>query len=188
MKGVVMPNILLVVGSLREKSFNRQLADAIVEELVGKAECQELAYADLPWINQDAEFPAPPAVQHVRDELAWADGVWFVLPEYNGFFPGAVKNLIDWLSRPVVAGDYDTVAIAGKAATVSGAAGKSGSRTMQGNLCGLLEGVRTRVMAEPTVGVQIPGPSWASDVLELSDADRAGIAQQAAAFLAFIEG
>ncbi len=55
-------------------------------------------------------------------------------------------------------------------------------------LCGLLEGVRANVMAEPTVGVQIPGPSWASDVLELSDADRADIAKQAAAFLAFMEG
>lgn len=183
-----MSRVLFVIGSLREKSFNRQLANAIMEELEGKAECRELAYVDLPWMNQDIEFPAPSAVQRVRDELAWADGIWFVCPEYNGFFPGAVKNLIDWLSRPVVAGDYDTVAIAGKAATLSGAAGKSGSRTMQGNLCSLLEGVRVNVMVQPTVGVPIPGPSWVSDVLQLSDADRAEIAKQAAAFLAFLEG
>ncbi|MDO4796479.1 MAG: NADPH-dependent FMN reductase [Coriobacteriales bacterium] len=181
-----MPHILLVVGSLRKESFNRQLANAITAQLEDKAECRELRYDDLPWINQDEEFPAPAAVQHARDELAWADGIWFVSPEYNGFFPGAVKNLIDWLSRPVVAGDYSTVAIAGKAATVSGAAGKSGSRTMQGNLCSLLEGVRASVMAEPTVGVQIPGPSWASNVLELSDADQASIVEQVAAFLEFI--
>lgn len=183
-----MKHILFVIGSLRKQSFNRQLANAVMAELEGKAECRELAYADLPWVNQDGEFPAPPAVQRARDELAWADGIWFVLPEYNGFFPGAVKNLVDWMSRPVVAGDYDTVAIAGKAATVCGAAGKSGSRTMQGNLCRLLEGVRVNVMAEPTVGVQIPGPSWASDVLELSDPDRADIKTQVAAFLAFLEG
>ena len=183
-----MSHVLFVVGSLREKSFNRQLANALMRELEGKAECRELLYADLPWMNQDIEFPAPAAVERVRDELVWADGIWFVCPEYNGFFPGAVKNLIDWLSRPVVAGDYGTVTIAGKAATVSGAAGRSGSRTMQGNLCSLLEGVRANVMAQPTVGVQIPGPSWASDVLELSDADRADIAKQVAAFLAFLEG
>lgn len=183
-----MPSVLFVIGSLREKSFNRQLANAIMAELEGKAECRELAYADLPWMNQDAEFPAPDAVQRVRDELAWADGIWFVCPEYNGFFPGAVKNLVDWWSRPVVAGDYGTVAIAGKAATVSGAAGRSGSRTMQGNLCALLEGVRASVMTQPTAGVQIPGPSWGTDVLELSDADRAAIAEQVAAFLAFLEG
>ncbi len=183
-----MSHVLFVIGSLREKSFNRQLANALMVELEGKADCRELTYANLPWVNQDIEFPAPAAVQRVRDELAWADGIWFVCPEYNGFFPGAVKNLIDWLSRPVVAGDYGTVAIAGKGATVSGAAGRSGSCTMQGNLCNLLEGVRANVMARPTVGVQIPGPSWGSDVLELSDADRANIAEQAAAFLAFLEG
>lgn len=182
-----MQHILFVIGSLRKESFNRQLANAITAQLEDKAQCRELCYTDLPWMNQDDEFPAPPAVQRVRDELAWADGIWFVSPEYNGFFPGAIKNLIDWLSRPVVAGDYNTAAIAGKAVTVSGAAGKSGSRTMQANLCGLLTGVRANVMAEPTVGVQIPGPSWASNVLELSDADQASIAEQAASFLAFIQ-
>lgn len=68
-------------------------------------------------------------------------------------------------------------------------AGRDGvNLNFKGNLCSLLEGVRANVMAEPTVGVQIPGPSWASDVLELSDADRADIAKQAAAFLAFMEG
>ena len=182
-----MKHILFVIGSLRQKSFNRQLAQAIMSELEGKADCRELDYADLPWMNQDAEFPAPEAVARVREELAWADGVWFVCPEYNGFFPGAVKNLIDWWSRPQVAGDYGTVAIAGKTATVSGAAGKSGSRTMQANLCRLLEGVRANVLTEPTVGVQIPGPSWASDVLELGEVDHAAILRQTEAFLTLLE-
>ncbi len=178
-----MKHILMVVGSLRKKSFNRQLASAIVDELEGKAEVRELSYAELPWMNQDAEFPAPAAVQAVRDELSWADGVWFVCPEYNGFFPGHIKNLVDWMSRPVVAGDYDTVAIAGKLATVSGCAGRSGSRTMQAQLTKLLGSVRAQVMDEPTVGVVIPGESWASDVLVLTDDDHAAIAEQVAAFL-----
>ena len=181
-----MKRILVVVGSLREKSFNRQLARAITSELEGKAEVRELAYADLPWMNQDVEFPAPTEVKRVRDELAWADGLWFVSPEYNGFFPGHLKNLVDWLSRPVVAGDYDTVAIAGKAATVSGCAGRSGSRTMQTQLCKLLESVRANVMAAPTVGIVIPGESWATDVITFTDEDRSAIVTQADEFLAFI--
>ena len=183
-----MKHVLLVVGSLREKSFNRQLAASITAELDGRVELHELLFADLPWINQDIEFPAPAEVQRVRDELAWADALWFVCPEYNGYFPGHVKNLVDWMSRPVVAGDYGTVAIAGKAATVSGCAGRSGSRTMQAQLCKLLESVRVNVMAKPTVGITIPSASWASDVLTLTDEDHASIRAQADAFLAFLEG
>lgn len=182
-----MKRILMIVGSLRQKSFNLQLAKAIEGELEGRADLRELGFADLPWVNQDAEFPASAEVQRVRDELAWADGLWFVSPEYNGFFPGHVKNLIDWMSRPVVAGDYDTVAIAGKAATVSGCAGRSGSRTMQDRLCQLLESVRVEVMADPTVGVVIPGESWATDVLALTDDDFAAIRAQVDAFLAFLD-
>ena len=177
---------LLVVGSLRERSFNRQLASAIAADLDGHAEVRELSYAALPWMNQDDEFPAPAEVERVRAEVAWADGIWFVCPEYNGFFPGHVKNLVDWLSRPVVARDYSTVVIAGKAATVSGCAGRSGSRTMQGQLVKLLESVRARVLAEPTVGVAIPAESWATDVLTLVEADRAAIHEQAEAFLALL--
>lgn len=181
-----MRKILIVIGSLRKKSFNRQLAAAIEDELEGRAEVRELMYADLPWINQDMEFPAPAEVQRVRDELAWADGIWFVCPEYNGFFPGHVKNLIDWLSRPVVAGDYTTVAIAGKHATISGCAGKSGSRNMQAQLVALLTSVRVQVLDEPKVGVVISGESWASDVLVLDEEDFEAIREQADAFLAML--
>ena len=177
----------MVCGSLRERSFNAQLMREIASELEGRAEMRELHYADLPLMNQDVEFPTPAEVTRVREELAWADGLWLVCPEYNGFFPGHVKNLIDWLSRPVVAGDYDTVPIAGKAATVSGCAGQSGSRTMQTQLVRLLESVRARVMPEPTVGVVIPAESWASDVLALGDDDRAAIRAQAGAFLARLD-
>lgn len=179
-----MKNILMVCGSLRERSFNRQLMVAIEAELEGRAEVRELAYTDLPWMNQDVEWPTPTEVQRVRDEAVWADGIWFVCPEYNGFFPGHVKGLVDWLSRPTVAGDYDTVVIAGKHATISGCAGRSGSRTMQGQLVTLLTSVRMLVMDEPTAGVVIPGTSWASDMLELSDVDREAIRAQVTAFLA----
>ena len=54
-------------------------------------------------------------------------------------------------------------------------------------LADLLEAIRARVLREPTVGVQIPGPSWATDVLELSDEDRTAITEQVEAFLAFVQ-
>ena len=54
-----MKNILMIIGSLRRNSFNRQLAD-VVKSMVGeRAEVKVLEYGDLPFLNQDMEFPAP---------------------------------------------------------------------------------------------------------------------------------
>jgi NAD(P)H-dependent FMN reductase len=48
----------------------------------------------------EAEQGIPPAVQHLKDRIAAADGVLIVTPEYNNSIPGVLKNAIDWLSRP----------------------------------------------------------------------------------------
>ena len=57
-----MKNILMIIGSLRRDSFNRQLAD-VVKSMVGeRAEVKVLEYGDLPFLNQDMEFPAPEPV------------------------------------------------------------------------------------------------------------------------------
>ena len=63
-----MQHILFIVGSLRRESYNRQLAKQAEQLLQGKAEVSYLDFADLPFMNQDIEFPAPAAVQRVRDE------------------------------------------------------------------------------------------------------------------------
>ncbi len=99
--------ILAIVGSLREGSLNRQLAEAAGKELSAvdpQAEFAILDWADVPLFNQDIEVPAPEPVSRVRREVLGADGIWVFTPEYNHFFPGTLKNLLDWLSRPVGAG------------------------------------------------------------------------------------
>ena len=73
-----------------------------------QANVSYLDYSDIPFINQDIEFPAPAAVTKLRETVAAADAVWVFTPEYNYSYPGHVKNIFDWLSRPVVAGDYQT--------------------------------------------------------------------------------
>lgn len=85
-----MKSVLFVIGSLREKSFNRQLARKAEKLLEGKAEVKYLDFADLPWINQDKEFPAPAEVARVRSEITAADALWFFTPEYNFSYPGHV--------------------------------------------------------------------------------------------------
>ena len=93
--------ITAIVGSLRRDSYNRQLALEAGRILGDQVEFELLDYSDVPLLNQDMEYPAPDAVRRVRETIKSADGIWFFSPEYNHFFPGVLKNLIDWLSRPV---------------------------------------------------------------------------------------
>ena len=67
-----MKKVLLIVGSMREKAFNRQAALMAQKMLEKKADVSILSYEDLPQMNQDIEFPAPEAVARVRKEVAEA--------------------------------------------------------------------------------------------------------------------
>ena len=93
--------IIAIVGSLRKDSLNRQLALETGRLIVDKVDFELLDYSDVPLLNQDYEYPAPDAVKRVRGIVKAADGIWFFTPEYNHYFSGVLKNLIDWLSRPV---------------------------------------------------------------------------------------
>ena len=104
-----MKKVLMIVGSLRKDSFNLQLAKVAEEILKGQAEVRYLHYADMPFMNQDIEFPTPERVARVRQEVLAADGIWIFSPEYNYQIPGVLKNLLDWLSRPLVPNDWNGV-------------------------------------------------------------------------------
>ena len=75
--------IAAVVGSLRKASLNRQLAEAAAALCGDELVFEILDYQDLPFMNEDIEFPAPAAVQRLRAQLQEADGIWFFSPEYN---------------------------------------------------------------------------------------------------------
>ena len=134
-----MPRILMIVGSLREQSFNRQLAREIERIIGNRAEVEELDWHDVPLMNQDIEWPTPEAVQRARDAVTQADVLWFCSPEYNYQIPGGLKNLLDWLSRPTDEHDRTSPsAIRGKHAVICGAAGKSAAAGMRKQLEALL--------------------------------------------------
>ena len=184
-----MQHILFIVGSLRRDSYNRQLAKQAEALLADKAQVTSLDYADMPFMNQDIEFPAPAVVARVREAVQQADGIWIFTPEYNSSYPGLLKNLLDWLSRPLKPNDYaNPTAISGKPVAVSGAAGKSACKDSIGKLLPLLEMMRTRLMAEPIMSVALTPEAWQSGVLTLSQEQQAALRQQAEAFLAFIDG
>jgi len=144
--------ILAIVGSLRKDSYNRQLALAAKEIIGNRADFTLLEYQDVPLMNQDIEYPAPEAVKRVRDEVKAADGIWFFTPEYNHFFPGVLKNLIDWLSRPI--SDHEKQVLDGKPAAISGISpGMSGTGLAQDHLVTLLSFLNMDIMNVPRLTI-----------------------------------
>ena len=180
------PTILAITGSLRRDSFNRQLAQTAKMLLAERANFELLDFSDVPLFNQDIEYPAPEAVRRVRAAVKAADGVWFFTPEYNHSFPGVLKNLIDWLSRPV--SDTEGQVLAKKRATVSGiSAGMTGSMIAQDQLVMLISFLNMRVMNYPRVA--IPNARTLADAqgkLTLPENNIAFVGKQADAFLRFI--
>jgi chromate reductase len=88
------------VGSLARASINRKLAVALTRLAPPELEFTEIPIADLPLYSYDFDKNYPPVAKALKDAIASVDAVLFVTPEYNRSIPGALKNAIDWASRP----------------------------------------------------------------------------------------
>lgn len=95
-----MLKIAVIVGSTRRDSINRKLASALVKLGEGRFEPVWVRIDDLPLFNQDDEKTPTPAVTRMKGEIQAADGLLFVTPEHNRSVPAALKNAIDWATRP----------------------------------------------------------------------------------------
>ena len=114
-------NVLVLVGSLRAGSTNHQLADAAIAHLPSGVEGTVFArLADLPHYSEDLDHDdtLPQVARDLREAVADSDAVLLVSPEYNGSLSSAVKNAVDWASRP-----RGAASIAGKPAAVIAATG-----------------------------------------------------------------
>lgn len=112
--------VLTLVGSLRNGSTNRQLAEATAANAPEGVEVNVFeGLENLPFYNEDVdvEGQVPAAAAKLRAAAGAADAMLLVSPEYNGTMPAVLKNAIDWLSRPYGAG-----AMTGKPAAVIGTA------------------------------------------------------------------
>ncbi len=110
------PKILGISGSLRPDSYSGGLLRAAQELVPAGVEFEAYAgLADLPAFNEGLEDPAPAAVALLRTAISEADALLVITPEYNASIPGALKNAVDWASRP-----HGLSAIAGKPVAVIG--------------------------------------------------------------------
>jgi NAD(P)H-dependent FMN reductase len=112
-------NLLVLVGSLRAASVNRQLAELAVESAPEGVSLRLFdRLGELPFYNEDIDNDdVAESVVALRQAAADADAALVVTPEYNGSIPAVLKNAIDWLSRP-----YGASALKDKPLAVVGAA------------------------------------------------------------------
>jgi chromate reductase, NAD(P)H dehydrogenase (quinone) len=93
--------ILGISGSLRRGSHNRRLLRAAGDALPPGVDLVEWeGLAGLPAFDEDLESTPPEPVQEFLDAVEDADALLIATPEYNASLPGALKNAIDWASRP----------------------------------------------------------------------------------------
>lgn len=146
-----VPTVAVLVGSLREGSYNKRLAKAI-EVLAG----DRLAFSvvridDLPLYNQDFDDDYPEACARFKQDIESADAVLVVTPEYNRSVPGVLKNALDIGSRP-----WGTNSFAGKPAAVIGASvGAQGTSMAQAHVDNIMLYLDTRLMGQPEVYLKV---------------------------------
>jgi chromate reductase len=94
--------ILGLSGSLRRDSHNTRLLRGTAALLPPDVELELFAQlAAVPPYSEDDEHQAPPAVAALKAAIAGADALLVATPEYNASIPGALKNALDWVSRPI---------------------------------------------------------------------------------------
>jgi len=143
--------ILGISGSLRRDSHNTNLLRAAAEVAGPDVELDlYAALKDVPPFDEDDEaHPRPESVARLNEAIANADAVLFSTPEYNASIPGQLKNVIDWVSRPVA-----TNALRNKPVAVVGAStGAFGAVWAQAELRKVLAALGARVL-----GVELPVP------------------------------
>jgi len=122
------------VGSLATKSINRLLAKALMRLAPPELQLTEISLKDLPLYSYDYDANYPAVATEFKNAIAAVEAVLFVTPEYNRSIPGALKNAIDWASRP-----YGTNAFTRKPSAVIGTSpGKIGTAVAQQHLRSIL--------------------------------------------------
>lgn len=143
--------IAVVVGSLRRDSFNKTLAAALAKLAPPDVVLTPVEIGDLPLYNQDDDGNQAPSVKRLKAEIAAAQGVIFVTPEYNRSLPGVLKNAIDHASRP-----YGQSAWGGKPAGVIGVSvGAIGTALAQQHLRNILAYLDMPTLGQPEAFIQM---------------------------------
>jgi chromate reductase len=143
--------VLAISGSLRADSSNTGLLRALREEAPAgiDVELWDGLKAIPPYDADDDVVPGPPDVEAFRELVREVDAVFFATPEYNSSVPGALKNALDWASRPLATNSFRNKPVA----VISSSAGAFGGVWAAAELRKVLGAMGARVTeAELAVG------------------------------------
>ena len=170
------------VGSLSSTSINRELAKALIRLAPDELEFTELPIGNLPLYSPDYDENYPPEPMALKEAIAAADAVLFVTPEYNRGIPGALKNAIDWASRPWGRNSFDQL----PAAVIGASIGQIGTALAQQSLRGVLSFCNARQMTAPEAYIQYTPERFPGDGEVTDESTKAFLANYMAEFRTYI--
>jgi len=175
-------NVAVIVGSLRKDSFNAALAEGLIRLASPSLTFSKLRIDDLPLYDQDDDANQAESVKRLKSEVAAADAVLFVTPEYNRSIPGVLKNAIDHASRP-----YGQSVWAGKPAGVLGASiGSIGTALSQQHLRNILAYLNMPTLGQPEAFIHVKD-GFFEDNGDIGAGSREFLQSWVNAFAAFVE-
>ena len=152
------------VGSLSSTSINRVLSRALIRLAPEDMSFTEVPIGNLPLYSPDFDSDYPPEPKALKEAIAGSDAVLFITPEYNRSIPGALKNAIDWASRPWGKNSFDHM----PAAVIGASPGQIGTAVAQQSLRGVLGFCNARQMTAPEAYVTFR-PGLFTDDGEVTD-------------------
>ena len=138
------------VGSLSSTSINRELSQVLINLAPEDLEFTEIPIGNLPLYSPDHDADYPPEATALKDAIRRSDAVPFVTPEYNRSIPGALKNAIDWASRPWGQNAFDHI----PAGVIGASIGQIGTAVAQQSLRAVLSFCNARQMTAPEAYIQ----------------------------------
>jgi chromate reductase len=138
-------NVGYFVGSLSSTSVNRILSRALIRLAPEELQFTEIPIGDLPLYSPDHDTDYPPEATALKQAISRSDAVLFVTPEYNRSIPGALKNAIDWASRPWGQNSFHHI----PAGVIGASIGAIGTALAQQSLRAVLSFCNARQMTSP---------------------------------------
>lgn len=171
------------VGSLSRESINRTLSKALIALAPPELTFTEITIGDLPLYNRDFDADYPPSARALKEAIGAADAVLFITPEYNRSIPGALKNALDWASRP-----WGTNSLTHKPAGVIGASsGALGTALAQQSLRGVLAFCNAPQMTAPEAYIHFTPEVFLDDGTVTNEGTREFLRTYMQEFADFVE-
>ena len=161
--------VAVIVGSLRKHSFSLKIAKAFARIAPASLKLNIVTLEGLSFFNQDLEAAPPADWVKFRETIQASDAVLFVTPEYNRSIPGALKNAIDWASRPWGQNSFHHI----PAGVIGASVGAIGTAVGQQSLRAVLSFCNARQMTSPEAYIQY-SPERFRDDGEVIDETTAG--------------